>query len=81
MNDPNRNDLIPPLAPEDFWLELGPSSAYVGMDCYETALKNGDLSPDGRRLGAQGAESPRTEPEKGPHKPLEEWDDVPPMDR
>ena len=36
---------------EDFWLEIGPASAYYGTDSYETARENGDASPDGKRLG------------------------------
>ena len=56
--------------PEDFWLELGPASAYYGMDAYDTALREGDASPDAKRLGWTGAE-----PGKG------SLDDVPPQDR
>ena len=41
---------------EDFWLEIGPASAYYGTDSYETARENGDASPDGKRLGFDGAE-------------------------
>ena len=41
---------------EDFWLEIGPASAYYGTDACETARKNGDASPDGKRLGFEGAE-------------------------
>ena len=74
MQQPNPRDLVPPLAPEDFWLELGPGSAFEGMECQNAALENGDVSPDGQLLGWQGAE-------KAPHKPMEEWDDVPPIDR
>ncbi len=33
---------------EDFWLEIGPASAYYGTDSYETAKENGDASPDGK---------------------------------
>ena len=33
---------------EDFWLDLGPASAYEGLDCCETARRDGDASPDGR---------------------------------
>ena len=58
---------------EDFWLEIGPASAYYGTDSYETARENGDASPDGKRLGFDGAE---------PDSPaLEPWDDLPPIDR
>ena len=32
---------------EDFWLDLGPASAYEGLDCCETARRDGDASPDG----------------------------------
>ena len=45
--------------PEDFWLELGPASAYYGMDAYDTALREGDASPDAKRLGWTGAEPGR----------------------
>ncbi len=41
---------------EDFWLEIGPHSAYSGLECEETAIANGDASPDGARLGFTGAE-------------------------
>ena len=27
---------------EDFWLDLGPASAYEGLDCCETARRDGD---------------------------------------
>ena len=61
---------------EDFWLEIGPASAYYGTDSYETARENGDASPDGKRLGFAG---PR---EGAPDSPvLEPWDDLPPIDR
>ena len=36
---------------EDFWLEIGPASAYYGTDSYETAKENGDASPDGKARG------------------------------
>ena len=42
--------------PEDFWLELGPPSAYYGTDAYDTARREGDASPDAKRLGWTGAE-------------------------
>lgn len=29
---------------ENFWLEIGPASAYYGTDSYETAKENGDAS-------------------------------------
>lgn len=45
--------------PEDFWLELGPPSAYYGTDAYETARREGDASPDAERLGWTGAEPGR----------------------
>lgn len=32
---------------EDFWLDLGPASAYEGLDCCERARRDGDASPDG----------------------------------
>lgn len=41
---------------EDFWLDLGPASAYVGTDCHETARREGDASPDGTAHGFAGAE-------------------------
>ena len=44
---------------EDFWLDLGPASAYEGLDCCETARRDGDASPDGRAHGFAGAESPK----------------------
>jgi len=67
---------------EDFWLEIGPASAYYGTDSYETARENGDASPDGKRLGFDGAE-PGTGPRgAAPDSPaLEPWDDLPPIDR
>lgn len=66
---------------EDFWLEIGPASAYYGTDSYETAKENGDASPDGKRLGFGGAE-PGTDCEPAPENlALEPWDDVPPIDR
>ena len=59
---------------EDFWLEIGPASAYYGTDSYETARENGDASPDGKRLGFDGAE-PSTGPRgAAPDSPaLEPW--------
>ena len=36
---------------ENFWLEIGPASAYYGTDSYETAKENGDASPDGKAPG------------------------------
>lgn len=68
VNDPEDQMKLP--EPEDFWLELGPSSAYYGTDAYDTAKKEGDASPDAERLGWTGAE-----PGKG------SLDDVPPEDR
>ena len=62
---------------EDFWLEIGPASAYIGTDAYETAKQNGDASPDGKRLGFEGAEPPAGAEDLE----LEPWDDVPPEDR
>ena len=44
---------------EDFWLDLGPASAYEGLDCCETARRDGDASPDGLAHGFKGAESPK----------------------
>ena len=29
---------------ENFWLEIGPASAYYGTDSYETAKENGDAA-------------------------------------
>lgn len=49
---------------EDFWLDLGPASAYEGLDCCETARRDGDASPDGLAHGFEGAESP--EDPRGP---------------
>ena len=40
---------------EDFWLDLGPASAYEGLDCCETARRDGDASPDGLAHGFEGA--------------------------
>ena len=73
---------------EDFWLDLGPASAYEGLDCCETARRDGDASPDG--LVAPPDDDPDSEPV--PHLPPQlkalEWldtmgspDDVPPIDR
>lgn len=45
--------------PEDFWLELGPPSAYYGTDAYDTARREGDASPDAKRLDWTGAEPGR----------------------
>ena len=47
---------------EDFWLDLGPASAYEGLDCCETARRDGDASPDGLAHGFEGAESPEDLP-------------------
>lgn len=77
---------------EDFWLEIGPSASFAGLESYGTALANGDVSPDGRRLGWEGAEPgtdpadlvapPDDIPELTPElEALEGLDDVPPMDR
>lgn len=62
---------------EDFWLELGPAGAYYGIDSYDTALKNGDASPDADRLGWPGAEPGRDALDEED----EALDDVPPIDR
>ena len=40
---------------EDFWLEIGPASAYYGTDSYETAKENGDAAGWQSR-GFEGAE-------------------------
>ena len=77
---------------EDFWLEIGPAAAYSGLECYGTALENGDASPDGKRLVWEGAEPgtdpadsvapPDDLPELTPELESLEWlDDVPPIDR
>lgn len=68
VTDPEDQMRLP--EPEDFWLELGPASAYYGTDAYDTALREGDASPDAKRLGWTGAE-----PGKG------SLGDVPPEDR
>lgn len=49
--------------PEDFWLELGPPSAYYGTEAYDTARQNGDASPDAKRLGWTGAEPGEGKPD------------------
>lgn len=59
---------------EDFWLEIGPASAYYGLESYGAALANGDASPDARLLGWPGAELSLPTGE-------EALDDVPPEDR
>ena len=57
-------DRVPRLPePEDFWLELGPPSAYYGTDAYDTARREGDASPDAKRLGWTGAEPGRDDRE------------------
>lgn len=66
----NEKDEITQEELEDFWLEIGPASAYTGLPSYGTALENGDASPDAELLGWSGAEDG-----------LEELDDVPPEDR
>ena len=43
---------------EDFWLDLGPASAYEGLDCCETARRDGDASPDGLAHGFEGRRKP-----------------------
>mgnify|MGYP007084529381 CR=1 FL=1 len=60
---------------EDFWLDLGPASAYEGLDCCETARRDGD--PDSEPV-----------PHLPPQLKALEWldtmgspDDVPPIDR
>ena len=70
MTDRTEKDTARLPQPEDFWLELGPPSAYYGTDAYETALREGDASPDAKRLGWTGAE-----PGRGSQ------DDTPPADR
>ena len=37
---------------EDFWLDLGPASAYEGLDCCETARRDGEASPAGLHNGS-----------------------------
>lgn len=90
MNETN----LTPEEREDFWLEVGPRSAYTGLDAYETATKNGDVSPDGALLGWPGAE-PGQDPAENMAPPddlpedlteeelaaLDSLDDVPPIDR
>ena len=74
---------------EDFWLDLGPASAYEGLDCYKTARRDGDASPDGLAHGFEGAEGPEDlvpppdddpDGEPVPHLPpqlkAEEWLDA-----
>lgn len=70
---------------EDFWLEIGPPSAYTGLECYDTAVKNGDASPDAARLGWPGAEPGEdlaVLPGEEPELPPDDFapDDVPPID-
>lgn len=38
--------VIPPArkSGRSFWLDLGPASAYEGLDCCETARRDGDAS-------------------------------------
>ena len=43
---------------EDFWLDLGPASAYEGLDCCETARRDGDASPDGLAHGFERGRKP-----------------------
>lgn len=45
---------------EDFWLDLGPASAYEGLDCCETARRDGDASPDGLAHGFEGPKARKT---------------------
>lgn len=52
---PNEHDLTQ-HEKEDFWLEIGPPSAYTGLESHDTALENGDASPDAKRLGWEGAQ-------------------------
>lgn len=41
---------------EQFWINVGPESGYLGTIAEETARKNdGGISPDGKRLGWQNA--------------------------
>ncbi len=67
--DRDNTDMLLPVA-ENFWREFGPACVYIGTDAYETALKYGDVSPDGERLGFEGAEPGQ-----------DSLDDVPPEDR
>ena len=39
---PDQDKMMSLPEPEDFWLELGPASAYYGTDAYDTALREGD---------------------------------------
>ena len=45
---------------EDFWLDLGPASAYEGLDCCETARRDGDASPDGLAQVSKGPKARKT---------------------
>ena len=65
--EPQAKDLQMPEA-EQFWLELGPPSAYSGTPAYDTAVREGDASPrcrtpglDRRRTGQRkpGRPAPR----------------------
>ena len=84
-NDPAEGISLP--NPEDFWLELGPASAYYGTDAYETALREGDLSPDAKHLGWPENYRPQdAEAEAARRAGLAaaadfDLDDVPPEDR
>lgn len=79
MTDKNKkNNSFTPEEEENFWLELGPPSAYIGLDAYQTARREGDASPDGKRLGFTGAEPKNTAVLPETENSL---DDVPPMDR
>ena len=72
---------VTPEEREDFWLEIGPASAYYGIDSYFTARENGDASQDGKRLGFSGAEPGAVPSPPAEDLALEPWDDVPPIDR
>ena len=79
MTDQNKNPKsFTPEEEEDFWLELGPPSAYVGLDAYQTARREGDASPDCKRLGFTGSEPKNTAVLPETENSL---DDIPPMDR
>ena len=45
---------------EDFWLDLGPASAYEGLDCCETARRDGDASPDGLATALRARKARKT---------------------
>lgn len=44
---------------EDFWLDLGPASAYEGLDCCETARRDGDASRTALPMARRGRKPER----------------------